>query len=171
MENSPLGCYSSCCWIALDYGTGSTDISLATTVDLRLRSDLKVPNTSPVASSKPLYTIKHGCTETIKIPVIDKDGDNVRCRWAVGDECGGACSRIQNAVLDADKCTLTIDAIGNADDTYAVAMVVEDRPNSTITLGDETFTSKDTLSSVPIQFLVNTPDIQSRSCSEKPVFV
>ncbi|XP_060583837.1 integrin beta-like protein A [Ruditapes philippinarum] len=163
--------FSDCCWIDLDYGTGSSGISVPTTIDLRTRSDLKAPNTSPVAASKPLYTIKHGCTQTIKIPVLDRDGDNVRCRWAVGNECSGACSRIPNTVLDGNKCTLTIRAIGNKGDMYAVAVMVEDMPRNTITLGGESFTTKDVLSSVPVQFLVNTPDIQSRSCLDKPVFV
>jgi hypothetical protein len=34
---------------------------------------------------------------------------------------------------------------------YAVAVMVEDMPRSTITLGGESFTSKDVLSSVPVQ--------------------
>ncbi|XP_053388454.1 uncharacterized protein LOC128551583 [Mercenaria mercenaria] len=163
--------YESCCWIALNYGKGDGNWSLQTTVDLRTRSDLHVPNSSPLAAGKPTYTIKYGCTQKITIPILDRDGDSVKCRWASGDECMSVCKRIPHTVLDEGKCTLTISAKGKANDTYAVAIMVEDRPTSSITLNGQVFTQQDVLSSIPVQFLVNTPEISSMSCSDRPVFV
>ena len=42
------------------------------------------------------------CTES---SVQDVDGDDVRCRWAIGDECGGVCQQrsFPNAVLSMVK--------------------------------------------------------------------
>ncbi|XP_045177332.2 integrin beta-like protein C [Mercenaria mercenaria] len=164
--------FSDCCWISLDYGSGGNDDwNIATEVDLRTRSDTGRPNTSPIYTGFPLYSIKSGCTTTIKLQVSDADGDNIRCRWANGIECDSACNAIPYAVLNESACTLTLNAIHKAGGIYAVAIMIEDRPLSTIRLDGSTYTSTDVLSSVPVQFLVETPDIPSRQCNDRPLFV
>ncbi|XP_053403585.1 integrin beta-like protein C [Mercenaria mercenaria] len=163
--------YSSCCWISLDYGSGGSGWNIATEVDLRTRSDIGRPNTSPVYTGFPLYSIKFGCATTIKLQVSDADDDNIHCRWANGTECGSVCNAIPNAVLNENACTLTFNANHKAGGIYAVAMIIEDKPRSIITLNGKTYTSKNVLSSVPVQFLVETPAIPSRQCNDGPVFV
>lgn len=32
--------------------------------------------------------------------MVDPDGDNVRCRWAIGDECHSICNGVPVASLD-----------------------------------------------------------------------
>lgn len=40
------------------------------------------------------------------IVVQDVDGDDVRCRWATGSECGGVCQTFP-ATLNMVRCTCT----------------------------------------------------------------
>ena len=70
-------------------------------LNLQVRSDNGLINTSPVISSYPSYCIRQGYTYTIVIPMIDVNGDDVRCRWSTnstvsGDECGGICGIIKS---------------------------------------------------------------------------
>ncbi|KAL4237629.1 hypothetical protein ACF0H5_002343 [Mactra antiquata] len=162
--------YTSGAWVNLTVGvTGS--FGLQTTVDLRSRSDTMLPNSSPTVIAKPEYTIKYGCTGNIRLPVLDVQGDNIRCRWAVGQECVSICGTIPNIVLDEENCVLNVRADHTPNGLFAVALMVEDYAKSTITLDGVTFTPSDVLSSVPVQFLIRTPEIHSRQCNDKPIFV
>ncbi|KAL4237626.1 hypothetical protein ACF0H5_002340 [Mactra antiquata] len=152
--------YSSSAWISLDYQSGGGSWSLQTTVEFGMRSDTRLPNHIPTSTGKPTYTILYGCTETITIPVLDDDNDNTRCRWAnSSSECASS------------NCSLTIRANHTAGGTYAVAIMVEDYPKTTITIGNRTYTPNDVISASPYQFLVVTPNDSSRTCNEKPKFV
>lgn len=44
--------------------------------------------------------VGYSCTVVLRIPVIDQEGDTVRCRWATGNECASVCNAIPNAILD-----------------------------------------------------------------------
>ncbi|XP_053403678.1 uncharacterized protein LOC123566560 [Mercenaria mercenaria] len=158
-------------WIALDFGTGG-NWNISTVVDLRVRNDTGRSNTSPFAAAKPIYSMKFGCTNTIQLPVNDQDGDKVTCRWSVDQECASVCNALPYAMIDPDTCSLTVSAKHTRFGWYAVAITIEDRARQTISLNnDSVIMEDDVISSVPMQFLINTPAIPSRSCSDKPVFV
>lgn len=53
--------------------------------------------------------------------------------------------------LFQDQCTLTISATKNSGDIYAVALMIEDRPKTAITLNGRHFSPQSVLSSVPLQ--------------------
>ena len=48
----------------------------------------------------PLIRIFIGCIQEIKIPVVDADGDTVKFRWLIEDECGISCEKPPNVELD-----------------------------------------------------------------------
>ncbi|XP_013394438.1 extracellular matrix protein A [Lingula anatina] len=158
-------------WRSLDYGSGGS-WRLQTAVNLGNRSDSGHPNNSPVTASKAIYRAMLGCKFQLQIPVQDSDGDAVRCRWANGtDECASVCHSLPNATLDEETCTLTIPMVSTANNYsdggwYAVALTVEDFPQTTIEQGGVNKTSVDSLSSIPLQFLITTPDLGN--CSDVP---
>ncbi|KAH3689784.1 hypothetical protein DPMN_194679 [Dreissena polymorpha] len=163
--------FSGGAWI-VEVGAGSW--KLQTTVDLRDRSDTSAPNHSPIIPSKPVYFIKYGCTGDIVLPTIDADNDTVTCRWSVGNECSDIChdnGHAQIATLNEETCTLIINANLKINGTYAVAITIEDRPKATITIGGSSYPAGTIISSVPLQFILVTPDMPSRNCDDKPEFV
>lgn len=46
------------------------------------------------------FRVQYNCDITIQIPVIDIDGDNVRCRWATPDEADSIAGLLPNAYLN-----------------------------------------------------------------------
>jgi hypothetical protein len=83
-------------------------------------------NTPPKATMIfPIY-IPVGVKQTISIPTIDDDNDNVRCRFAHGtQECADVCppSSLPSGTSISNSCSLTIiDAA--AGDWYAVAIQI-----------------------------------------------
>ncbi|WAR27638.1 hypothetical protein MAR_013342 [Mya arenaria] len=58
-----------------------------------------------------------------------------------------------------ENCDLTIDASLDKHGVYALAITIEDKPTSTITIGSTPY------------FVLLTPDLPTRSCSDKPVFL
>ena len=97
-------------------------------------------NNAPKTLINPIVRVKRGRTQTISIPMIDTDGDVVRCRWgASSDECGGICTPKGN--LQPYPCQLTYNATQLGYE--AVALVIEDFD-----------ANNQPLSAVPIQFLI-----------------
>lgn len=47
------------------------------------------------------FSVQYGCQASIRIPVVDDDGDAVRCRWSVGSECVSICNVLPSAHLDS----------------------------------------------------------------------
>ena len=136
----------------------SSYLNVSTTFNLTPRSDTGQINSSPRAVSLPLQ-LQSGCHHTIPMAVSDPDGDVVRCRWAVGKECGGVCNAIPGAVLNSATCSITY--LANRGTGYkAVAVMVEDFISG----------SSQPLSSVAFQFLVSVVS-SSQSCSRKPKFI
>ena len=92
--------YSSCCWIgSLNIGSSSS-WSIQTTVDLSRRPDTDQINSSPISATSPIVRLQEGCYYNLAISTDDPDGDEVRCRWSVGDECAGVCNALEGATLD-----------------------------------------------------------------------
>ena len=147
--------FSDCCWVA-----GFSSWNLGTTFSTIPRSDTNVINSTPRAITSPVVDLQEGCTHTIAIPVTDPDDDDIRCRWAVGSECSGACNGIPGAILDSSTCIISY--IANQGTGYkAVALAIEDFM---------TPSSSTPLSTVNLQFLVNVFS-SSQSCAASPVFI
>lgn len=47
------------------------------------------------------FRIQYSCYATIRIPVVDDDGDTVRCRWSTGSECVSICNALPSATIDS----------------------------------------------------------------------
>ena len=122
-------------------------------IDLKTRTKTGQINSSPITSMPPVITLPINTQQVIRIPMIDTDGDIVKCRWANQsttyhvtsiDECASACNRNSNFTLYTssnldNNCTLivNISTVG----FYAVAIQIEDflpaapyHPSSSISL-------------------------------------
>ncbi|XP_063402647.1 uncharacterized protein LOC134686779 [Mytilus trossulus] len=152
--------YSDCCLVSLVEGGSSW--SVMATANLTVRSDTGLINSPPIFAMQPVIRLKQSCSYSIKIPVIDEDGDFVKCRWATNSsgviECGQACSGLSNSILDEENCTVTYNAMG-APGWYVVALQIEDFATRQYT---------NPLSSLPLQFMVYIYSF-STSCDSKPV--
>ena len=132
---------------------------VSTTFSLVRRNDTGKINSTPRAITSPVLRIQEGCNHTITIPVTDPDGDIVRCRWAVGDECAGICGGFPGAILNRDICSFAYYANQGGGHRAAAIMIEDFLPGSSVPL-----------SSVGLQFLVLVVDTM-RSCSVNPSFV
>ncbi|CAF2376906.1 unnamed protein product [Rotaria sp. Silwood2] len=146
--------------------TSGLDWSIASLIDLRLRSD-GIINTPPVANVvSPQYIIVN-TTTLIDISVSDVNtDDDVRCRWAVNqgsgsiDECSNICypGGLPNDTI-LSNCTISF--TGLVPNTwYPIAVQVEDFINET---------STEPMSSVPVQILIYVQ--ATPSCTILPVMV
>ena len=133
---------------------GGSDFNVSTTFSLVARSDTKKINSSPRVLPTPPLRLQSGCTYTIPLPVSDPDNDTIKCRWAVGSECGSICNDFIGAILDSNTCTITYTA-NYGTGIKAVAIMIEDyAPRSPYR----------PLSSVALQFLILV-HYSSQSCS------
>ena len=57
-----------------------------TSVNLTRRSDNGRINSSPISRSAALVRFPEGCSQSIRIPVEDPDGDVVKCRYSTHSE-------------------------------------------------------------------------------------
>ena len=133
--------------------------NLPTTFNLTRRNDTGRINSTPRAITSPVIRLQERCNHTISLAVSDPDGDTVRCRWALGTECGGICNQFPGAVLDQESCTIKYEANRGAR-YWAAALMIED------------FSAEATgaLSSVALQFLVLVIS-STDPCSQKPTFI
>ncbi|XP_063427622.1 uncharacterized protein LOC134711108 [Mytilus trossulus] len=165
--------FTGAAWISLGYGSGGS-WNIQTIVDLNNRSDTHNPNYSPSTFSRAIYRVQFGCKIRIQIPVIDVDGDTVRCRWSTSTEAASISKLLPNAVLNENKCLIEFSAVPGSNYTlnnwYAVALTMEDYPRTTINIDGKIYTPNTPITSVPLQFLVRVEASPSQ-CNDKPVFV
>ena len=133
--------------------------NISTTFSLTTRNDIGQINSSPRAATTPLLRLQEGCEHTIPLAVSDPDNDTIRCRWAVGKECGGICNKFPGAYLDADSCTIKYYA-NYGTGIKAVAVMIEDYAPG----------SSRPLSSVALQFLVSIFS-SSQPCSTNTSYI
>ncbi|XP_038062575.1 uncharacterized protein LOC119733066 [Patiria miniata] len=146
--------YSGCCWLPL--GNAGKVYSAQAHVDLTPHDG--VINSSPVTSWVPVVRIQQGCKDTLRIPVVDPDGDVVKCRWPSSSAEGGSVTPMKNAILDQSNCVLSINAIDDSG-WYAIALIIEDFT---------TQASPTAKSKVPLQFLVNIYVGDTLTCAPLP---
>ncbi|XP_023201481.1 uncharacterized protein LOC111610787 [Xiphophorus maculatus] len=138
-------------------------------LDLRNRSDINKPGSSPRTNIIPLVRVPSNCQRNINLLVSDPDGDDIRCRYAVYPECN-ICT--PPSVLNvSSSCSLSFSPTNSSNEgPYVVQMVMEDFPRQTITLtvnsgGQQVATTSDSISSIPIQFVFRV-DPAAPSCTE-----
>ena len=147
--------FTGCCWIS----PFRSNWNISTTFSVIPRNDTGRINSSPRAITSPVIRLQHGCNHTIALAVTDPDGDIIRCRWAVGRECGGICIQYPGAVLDSDSCTITYEATRGTG-VGAVAFMIEDFIPG----------SQHPLSSVALQF-IGIVFASNEPCSLQPEFI
>ncbi|XP_052678613.1 integrin beta-like protein A [Crassostrea angulata] len=157
-------------WMNMSYGSPGK-WSIGTVVNLSTRNDTNKPNISPITTGKPIYVAQYGCYNEISIPVVDPDGDEVRCRWANGTECMSMCEGLPYATIDYDNCTIRFMANHTSNGTFAVAVTVEDYPKSNISIDGSIHLTTSPLSTITLQFIVETPVLPAVNCTDKPRFV
>ncbi|CAF3692958.1 unnamed protein product [Rotaria sp. Silwood1] len=90
----------------INYDFGLNSWSLATYINLAVRSDNGQINSSSITSMSPLITLPVNTQQILRIPMTDIDNDIIKCRWANStsivasitiDECGGICQKIPSA--------------------------------------------------------------------------
>lgn len=151
--------YSGNAWIGLL--NGGSNWYLSTTVNLQLQNHTNKVNQSPLTSMSPLIRIQAGCYAEVRIPVEDADGDVIKCRWAVGLECGDSCNLATNVALDSKNCLLKFN-LTRSIGFYAIKLQIEDFATSNAT---------EAISSIPLQFLVQAYASTQPCSREKPFFV
>ncbi|CAF2070273.1 unnamed protein product [Rotaria magnacalcarata] len=139
-----------------------TGWSLSSLIDLSIRPDNGLINTTPVATCISYISVPVNVQQTIQIPVLDADNDVVRCRFAIGtSECANACppTSLPTGTTLSSSCMLTITG-PTAGNYYLVAAQLEDFITNA---------STNPMSSVPIQFLVYV--YAPTNCTIKPLLV
>ncbi|XP_023201469.1 cell wall protein DAN4-like [Xiphophorus maculatus] len=138
--------------------------------DLRNRSDINKPNSTPQTTIIPLVRVPSNCQRNINLLVSDPDGDDIRCRYAAGSECN-ICTP-PSVLSVSSSCSLSFSPTNSSNEgPYAVQMMVEDFPRQTITLTDgntgvqEVKTSSIAIGSIPFQFVFRV-DPAAPSCTE-----
>ena len=147
-------------WIKFNRETSTRKWNVSTTFSLATRNDTGKINSSPRVLATPALRLQQGCNHTIPLAVSDPDGDIIRCRWAVGKECGGICGLFLGADLDKDSCTIKYSANRTSAVLLAAAIMVEDFVSGSL----------HPLSSVALQFLVKVTAF-NRPCSQQPEFI
>ncbi|KAJ8248868.1 hypothetical protein GJAV_G00228640 [Gymnothorax javanicus] len=132
-----------CCWI-YNYVDYWQPWQLLTHVDLGIRSDTDLPNTSPVTAILPFIRIPRNCPRTINLLAHDPDADRVRCRYGLNQlfECA-YCVQHSGFILDQNHCTLNYNYTSIVN-ILSFEMVLEDFPMQTISLSytDDTMATK-----------------------------
>ncbi|XP_038154949.1 flocculation protein FLO11-like [Cyprinodon tularosa] len=145
-----------------------------TNVELRTRSDIGKPNTSPQTTILPALRIPSNCPKIIDLLAFDPDGDEVKCRY--GNTTESECNPCNppSVLILSSTCSLNFTAnnspSSSSDVPYAVQLVMEDFPTQNINLtqndgSQEMKTTSDAISKIPLQFVLKVaPAIPS--CTE-----
>ncbi|XP_047242582.1 uncharacterized protein LOC124881114 [Girardinichthys multiradiatus] len=131
-----------------------------TDVELRNRSDIGKPNTSPQTTILPALRVPSNCPRNIDLLAFDPDGDTVKCRY--GNTSDSECNPCTPpSVLSlSPSCSLSFSPTNSSTELpYAVQLVMEDFPTQSITLTQtnglqEVKTTSDAISKIPLQFVL-----------------
>ncbi|RUS75270.1 hypothetical protein EGW08_016962, partial [Elysia chlorotica] len=129
-----------------------------------VRSDTGSPNNSPMVLYQAVNRIEPNKISQVPLTVMDIDGDNYVCKKATFKLM--TFPHIRGLSVD-DNCTLTVDSAAYPEGSWGmVNIVVQDKPNSDITMGGVNFfaSTSNVLSQIQVQFLVQVapsvePDI------------
>ncbi|CAF5226541.1 unnamed protein product, partial [Rotaria magnacalcarata] len=118
--------------------SGATTWNVATYINLAVRNDTGVINSSPTANMTPIVVVPVNTQQTLRIPMTDGDYDVVKCRWASStsavasttiDECKGVCQDLPGAKLHSssntdNNCTIVFNT--SVVGYYCIAIQIED---------------------------------------------
>ncbi|XP_036002604.1 uncharacterized protein LOC105924405 isoform X1 [Fundulus heteroclitus] len=146
-----------------------------TAVELRNRSDIVKPNTSPQTTILPALRIPSNCPKTINLLAFDPDGDEVKCRYGNTSESECNPCTPPSVLSLSSSCSLSFSPTNSSNTNqtliaYAVQLVMEDFPTQNITLTEtdgsqEVKTPSDAISKIPLQFVLKVgPTVPS--CTE-----
>ena len=91
-------------------------------INLKTQQHTNKINTAPIISMPPIIKIPLGCPRLIKVPVVDIDGDFIKCRWSTGTECGSGtkngCSNYFTIIKLYSNCTLQFNLASSSINSY-----------------------------------------------------
>lgn len=135
--------------------TNGGRVTLTTTIDTRVRDDTQSINASPIAALPPYTGLPFGCVSNVSLPVVDPDGDVIKCRWPEPAKCGQNCNQLPEAYLDENFCNIYLNVTNKtgyaAGKRYLVSITVEDFPRYPIKLASTVLLPNQPISSIPIQ--------------------
>jgi len=122
--------------------------------DFTPRKDTGLINSSPIMNTPPFLRLQKGCTSSYTIPVVDIDGDDIKCRYPTTyDECGSVCFSAAPAKVSED-CTLDTSELQDGD--FVITIIIEDfYPGES-----------DVLSSTNLQFVLTIYTSNDDTCGE-----
>ncbi|XP_061769086.1 uncharacterized protein LOC133560506 isoform X1 [Nerophis ophidion] len=124
-----------------------TDVLAVTHVDVRNRSSVSRPNSSPVTTMLPILRVPSNCSMNWTLLTFDPEGDAVRCRF----------EDITSVLGLSSSCRLTFSPSNNTvEGAYAVQLLMEDFPRQNITVINdrEVEVLRNRISQIPIQFVL-----------------
>ena len=138
LNSEMLLMYQNHNWSSIIINEVRPNNSLITMIDLKTRTKTGQINSSPITSMPSVITLPINTQQVIRIPMIDTDGDIVKCRWAnrsaryhfrTINECAAACQTLPNAQLITssnldNNCTLIVNISTNQ--YYVIAIQIED---------------------------------------------
>ncbi|MEQ2267413.1 hypothetical protein XENORESO_005638 [Xenotaenia resolanae] len=139
-------------------------------VEVRNRSDINKPNSSPQTRVLPVVRVPSNCPRNISLLTFDPDGDEVKCRYASSSSECDTCTPPSVFSLSS-SCTLSFSPTDSSSEgPYAVQLMMDDFPRETITLtqNDGSISQRNTnsaLSKIPVQFVFKV-DPAAPSCTE-----
>ncbi|XP_060601103.1 neurogenic locus notch homolog protein 2-like [Ruditapes philippinarum] len=148
-------------WRDVSFQSSNNSVSwhFQTKIVSYIRSDTNKTNSSPRSLSRPIYRIALDRVSTFYIPVVDAEGDFIKCELARNIEAGIISANPPRNVIVYENCTISINASqagGYADNSWiAVAVSVRDYNRRDISYGSGVFLAgKFSLSTTSVQFTV-----------------
>ncbi|MEQ2255287.1 hypothetical protein ILYODFUR_012354 [Ilyodon furcidens] len=139
-------------------------------VEVRNRSDINKPNSSPQTRVLPVVRVPSNCPRNISLLTFDPDGDEVKCRYASSSSECDTCTPPSVFSLSS-FCTLSFSPTDSSSEgPYAVQLMMEDFPRETITLTQNNGSislrnTSSAISKIPVQFVFKV-DPAAPSCTE-----
>ncbi|XP_054916829.1 uncharacterized protein LOC129379910 [Poeciliopsis prolifica] len=141
------------------------------TYELRKRSDINRPNSSPQTGIIPLIRVPSNCQRDINLLTFDPDGDNVQCRYGSNPSEYECYNCTAPSVLSlSSACSLSFSPTNSSNEgSYAVQLMMEDFPRWSITLthyNGSTYSWRPSnfMSRIPVQFVFKV-DPAAPSCT------
>ncbi|XP_014882854.1 uncharacterized protein LOC106944128, partial [Poecilia latipinna] len=145
--------------------TGRFDIES----NLRKRSDIKRPNSSPQTTILPVVRVPSNCQRNIKLLTFDPDGDYVKCKYASGSSECYTCTSPSVLSLSS-SCSLSFSPTSSSNEgSYAVQLMMEDFTRWSITLTrydgySSSLSTSSSMSRISVQFVFKV-DPAAPSCT------
>ncbi|XP_054916828.1 uncharacterized protein LOC129379909 [Poeciliopsis prolifica] len=141
------------------------------TYELRKRSDINRPNSSPQTSIIPLIRVPSNCQRDINLLTFDPDGDNVQCRYGSNPSDYECYTCTAPSVLSVSSaCSLSFSPTNSSNEgSYAVQLMMEDFPRWSITLthyngSTYSWSPSNFMSQISVQFVFKV-DPAAPSCT------